>query len=253
MSNELIINSTNSELNNTYNNNNITNNSESTNSSKLLEINLLLDRSYLIKMVDINHSKLTFVPQVGKSKAWTRFERIYYENCKTVYVKCKYCDDIIKHVRPFGTGGLLRHKCLNYCKKRKGTDAQKKLFLTQETEDKTNKLINYTLNNQQMISSNTNNAFHNSSDNGFQLKAGFMVDRNFLVNLVKTGDQRLSFVDQLGKSCVWDRFQRIYYDNCETVYVKCRFCDDIQKHARNFGTGSLLRHNCCQQCKHKRV
>ncbi len=290
MSNQSLMNDNNnndnksSEMNNTLNRNesNICENDLNSNSSlsqqqnqndinKTREINQLMDRNYLIKLVDINHSKLSFVPQVGKSKAWTRFERIFYDNCKTFYVKCKYCDDIIKHIRPFGTGGLLRHKCLNYSNKKrsidghnkkssficlqmeekfnlindsfgqqlmdnsfdnelktndkKGFDGQKnKKYLCLENEDKSNLIVESF--GQQLISNLGNDQKISS---GIELNGNFVIDRNFLVNLVKAGDNRLSFVPQSGKSCVWNRFERIYYDNCETVYVKCRFCDDIQK------------------------
>jgi hypothetical protein len=48
--------------------------------NKTREINELMDRNYLIKLVDIKHSKLSFVPQVGKSQLlrmeWTKSFKI---------------------------------------------------------------------------------------------------------------------------------------------------------------------------------
>jgi hypothetical protein len=108
---------------------------------------------------------------------------------------------------------------------KKGFDGQKnKKYLCLENEDKSNLIVESF--GQQLISNLGNDQKISS---GIELKGNFVIDRNFLVNLVKAGDNRFSFVPQSGKSCVWNRFERIYYDNCETVYVKCRFCDDIQK------------------------
>jgi hypothetical protein len=78
------------------------------------------------------------------------------------------------------------------------------------------------------------------SDDSFPIN-----DRNYFINLFKSGDKKLSFVSQKGKSKVWNRFQRIYYKSCETPYVKCKYCNDIQKNTSKISvTEALLKHKC---------
>ncbi len=69
-------------------------------------------------------------------------------------------------------------------------------------------------------------------------------NREVVKKLIKVKDQRLSFEPQKGKSDVWNRFNRIYFNGNATIFVKCKTCDDFQKYDKNSGTGGLSRHKC---------
>lgn len=53
-------------------------------------------------------------------------------------------------------------------------------------------------------------------------------DKSFIIDLVNKMDDKLKFVSKEGKSEVWNRYQRIFYMNIETNFVKCIFCNDIK-------------------------
>jgi uncharacterized Zn-finger protein len=191
---------------------------------------LINDRSYFINLVKSGDKKLSFVAHKGKSDVWNHFERIFYDNCETLFVKCKYCDDIQKNIANYGTGGLLRH--ISICLKKINFDSRKAIEMKEKFLSDSNE--------SNLEFNNTSNKTMSSENN----KTFLINDRNYFLNLVKSRDQKLSFVPQKGKSEVWNHFERIYYDNCETLYVKCKYCDDIQKNTTGGGTGGLLRHKC---------
>jgi hypothetical protein len=211
-----------------------------------IDDNRLENKNYFIELVKRRDNRLSFVRQLGKSEVWNRFERIYYERNETNFVKCKHCNDVKKQNRFIGTAGLLRHKCrqfIDFCREEESIKPQINLQFNENE-------VKFSLSNDQIISNNNNNNNNESFDellvnNESILKQEFSFnDRNFLISLVESNDQRLSFEPQSGKSEVWTRFERIFYDNLETLYVKCKYCNDIQKQTRNIGTGSLLRHRC---------
>ncbi len=186
------------------------------------ESDFVIDRNYLINSIKNLDKRLSLGPESGKSEVWIKFERIFYDDLETPYVKCKYCDDIQKHIKGYGTGGLLKHinKCHVY-----SSDGQK--------------MTSFDDNNDRKMSHE-----FNESINLDRSESHLVIDRNYLMDLVKTSDNRLSFGPESGKSEVWNKFERIFYDSSETPYVKCKYCDDIQKHTTNYGTGGLLRHRC---------
>ena len=137
----------------------------------------------------------------GKSCVWNRFDRIFYNNCETKFVKCKHCDDVQKHCNGYGTGALLKHRCGVF---------DDNLFIENEDSLEENPLNNKTV----------------------------------IKEMVKNNDQRISFVKEIKKSEVWNRFERIFIDDFETLYVKCKYCECVQKQTRSGGTQGLRKHRC---------
>ena len=140
----------------------------------------------------------------GKSSVWDRFERIFYNNCETKFVKCKHCDDVHKQSNGYGTGTLLKHTC--------GVFGDDSLMEDQELDQ--------------------------------SIEANPLNDKTLIKEMIKNNDKRITFVKEMKKSEVWNRFERIFIDDFETLYVKCKYCECVQKHTLSGGTQGLRKHRC---------
>ncbi|XP_054165598.1 zinc finger protein 510-like [Oppia nitens] len=166
-----------------------------------LDVMQVIDSKEIItELVNNDDPRLTFIsPERAKSEAWSKYQRIYFKDIETNYVKCIVCNDIKKQTKYLGTATLLKHKCVK---------TYKPLF---EDHSEVKEIYN---------------------------------DKQYLIELIKTSDERLSFEPKTGKSQVWTRFERIVFNQKATLYVKCMFCNDILKNTQNTGTASLLKHKC---------
>lgn len=167
----------------------------------------LCDRQFFIAAIRNNDPLVTFGKHRGRSAVWERYERIFYNESETEFVKCKHCNDVQKHTNSYGTGRLLKHKCDGY-----PDDGDQSSCL----EDKT--------------------PADSESDP--------LNDKNAIIEMVANNDQRLSFIRERGKSEAWNRFERIFIDDFETFYVKCKYCDCVLKNTAKGGTQGLLKHRC---------
>lgn len=122
-----------------------------------------------------------------------------------------------------GTASLLRHKCL-----RSGDDFQQNYVFDQSFNNNNKIIKNINKNNKKL-----NESLINEMNESYN-------DKNYLLSLIHSNDNRLRFEPQFGKSEVWNRFDRVLFNNIETVYVKCRFCKDIHKHNRFLGNFQFL-------------
>ena len=191
------------------------------------ELYLMEDKRFIMDLVNKMDDRLSYLSKEGKSQAWSRFQKIYYKDIETNFVKCIYCNDIKKHNKYLGTAAMLRHQCAKSDSKDMD-HSNSELILSPKNnkiKDKENSMVGQT-------------ERHN--------------DKQFLLSLIESDDQRLSFEPQVGKSEVWTRFERIVFDNKETLYVKCKTCNDIQKQTRFLGTTSLLRHRCQKRRSHSK-
>ena len=181
------------------------------------DLSLIEDKSFIIDLVNKNDQRLTFISKEGKSQVWNRYQKIYYKNMETNFVKCMYCNDIKKHNKYLGTATMLRHQC----------------FKNSEFQDEFQiKDINYVT-----IDSIHDKEFDDSNEQIYN-------NKQFLQSLMDSNDERLTFEPQIGKSEVWNRFERVLFENKETLYVTCKSCHDLHKQTRFLGTTSLLRHQC---------
>ena len=185
------------------------------------DLALMEDKSFLIDLVNKSDPRLTFVTKDGKSQAWIRYQKIYYKSMETNFVKCIYCNDIKKHNKYLGTAAMLRHQCI------KNSQFQEDYQIRDNIQD-----------------SNTEDI---SGPDLVEFTEHYYNDKQFLQSLIDSGDNRLSFEPQVGKSEVWNRFERVLFNDNETLYVKCKACNDLHKQTRFLGTTSLLRHRCQNQ------
>ncbi|XP_054166041.1 zinc finger protein 195-like [Oppia nitens] len=197
------------------------------------------DKKFIIQVVTNSDREVSFKRVHGTSKAWNYFQRIYYKNIRTEFVKCMTCDNIQKHTSTDGTGGLLRHKCF--------------------PDNNSSKLVS-----NELLVCDYNETESNANDTEYE---DFIVkewrhssktskstkERKKLVNMIMNNDQRLSFVAENGKSKVWERFDRIFFDDKKIDFVKCKICHMAVKHTSRIGTKGLIVHKCRQIFKEQQM
>ena len=160
------------------------------------------NKKFIIKCIQQKSQRLSYAAKSGKSLAWNRFVRVFFNNIETVYVKCIHCHEVQKQLPQSGTSGLLKHKC-------------------HPLDDR-----------------------YDEEEVSGEDESSPLSGRHFFINAIKNGDPLMTLVEHRGRSAVWQRFQRIVYNESETEFVKCKHCDDVQKHTNSYGTGRLLKHRC---------